>query len=189
MPDEIETLITQAAGSPDSDAGQGQAPQTFDADYVAKLRAESAKYRNELKAVRAQLGELAPLAEKAKQQETTSASEAEKLAQKLAELQQQVKTAQEAAARAAAERQLMALAVKAGVPADILPYLDVTKFDLDDEETALATLEKLKPSTAPPAGGKQANPARQQTAGGPVFDQETLKAFIAGGNRPTIFGG
>lgn len=189
MPEEIETLINQAAGSPDSGESQEQAPQTFDADYVAKLRAEAAKYRNEAKTAKAQLSELQPLADKAKQQEETSASDAERLARQLAEMQQQVKTAQEAATRAAAERQLVTLAVKAGVPADILPFLDVTKFDLDDEETTLATLEKLRPSAAPPTGGQPSNPARKTAPGGPVFDTDTLKAFIAGGNKSSIFGG
>lgn len=82
MSDEQET--------PAEPAPEADEPQTFDADYVAKLRKEAASYRSKVK-------ELQPLAEKARELEESQKSEVEKAAQRAAE----------AEARAAAyERQI-----------------------------------------------------------------------------------
>ena len=57
-----------------TEAPQEEAPTTFDADYVAKLRQEAAKYRTEAKSMKAAADELAKI--KAAQQ-----TEAERLAE------------------------------------------------------------------------------------------------------------
>jgi multidrug efflux pump subunit AcrA (membrane-fusion protein) len=184
--------------SPDSLPGVGQEPtgegqeptpaedKAFDAKYVEGLRAEAARYRNEAKAAKSQLSELQPLAEKARQLEDANKSEAEKLAQKLADMQAQLNAAQADAARAAAERKLTTLAVKAGVSGDILPFLDVSKFDLENEETTLATLAKLKTPT-PANGGGPSNPGRSADSNGQLSPADWYKQ--ATGKTPSIFGG
>ena len=167
-------------------AAQDTAPQTFDADYVAKLRAEAAKYRNDAKAAKAQLNELQPLAEKAKLLEDANKSETEKLAQRVAEMHRELEAAQAAATKAAQAQRLTTLAAKAGVPADILPFLDVTRFDLDNEEETLAVLAKLKP-TNQPTGGAASNPARTGESNGQITPAEWYQQRM--GKSPSIFGG
>ena len=175
---------TQPGQTPGGD-GQTPEPQTSDADYIASLREESKKYRLRAKEAEAQLGELRPLAEKAKQLEDAQKSEAEKLAQRMADMQRELEAAQTAATRAAQAQRLTTLAAKAGVPPDILPLLDVSRFDLEDEEATLALLAKLKP-TNQPSGGAASNPARRSDNG-----QPTPAEWFANrtGQSPLIFGG
>lgn len=177
-------------GADQASAGDGQEPtpeaKPFDADYVEKLRAEAAKYRNEAKAAKSQLSQLQPLAEKAKQLEEANQSEAEKLAQKLAEMQTKLDAAQAAAERATAVQKLTTLAAKAGVSSDILPFLDVSKFDLDNEVETLATLAKLK-TTAATNGGSPSNPGRNAESNGQLSPADWYKQTT--GRTSSIFGG
>lgn len=80
--------------------------QTFDADYVAKLRAESAKYRTEAKANAEAAKRLAEI-------EDAQKTEAQKAAEQLQALQQEN-------ARLQAEALKAQVAATKGVPADLL---------------------------------------------------------------------
>ncbi len=183
MPDETLTTPVDPAGG----VSQEQAPETFDAEYVAKLRAEAAKYRTEAKTAKSQLSQLQPLADKAKQLEEANQSEAEKLAQKLAEMQTKLDVAQAAAERATAVQKLTTLAAKAGVSSDILPFLDVSKFDLDNETETLATLAKLKTTAAATNGGSPSNPSRNAESNGQLSPADWYKQTT--GRTSSIFGG
>ena len=70
----------------------GDEPKTFDADYVAKLRQEAARYRTEAKAN-------AEAAKKLSEIEDAQKSEVEKAAERIAELEKQASEAQREALR------------------------------------------------------------------------------------------
>lgn len=181
MAEMFEENTDQESGGTEQDSGQ-----QFDAAYVAKLRTEAARYRNEAKAAKTQLTELQPLAQKAKELEEAQQTEAEKLAQKMADLQNQLTTAQAAATQAAQAQKLTTLAAKVGVPADVLPLLDVSKFDLENEEQTIEMLGALKPQKTPPNGGGSSNPP-QGDNNGAVTPQEWYNQRL--GKNPSIFGG
>lgn len=84
---EEQTIEPDAPEQPPE--GEGE---TFDADYVAKLRKEAAKYRTEAKAN-------AEAAKKLAEIEEANKSEQQKLAEKLAELEQEASTARAEALR------------------------------------------------------------------------------------------
>lgn len=75
-----------------SEPPEGQEPETFDADYVKKLRAENAKYRTEAKAN-------AKAAEKLAEIEAANQTEAEKTAATLAAAQRDAEQARAEALR------------------------------------------------------------------------------------------
>ena len=181
MADTNGTTTDQESGG----AGQEPAAKTFDADYVSGIRAEAAKYRTDAKALELRLAELEPLAQKAQKLEEASQSETEKLATKMAEMTTQLNAAQAAAKQAVQAQTLTTLAVKAGVPAELLPFLDVSKFDLEDEEATLATLQALGKTTIP-SGGAASNPARNSSNGEPTPAEWYENAT---GKSPSIFGG
>ena len=98
-PDAPEAQV-EAPAAPDAE------PKTFDADYVAKLRQEAAKYRTEAKAN-------AEAARRLTEIEEAQKTEAEKLAERLADA--------EAKAREAELRALRSDVAQAkGIPGDIL---------------------------------------------------------------------
>jgi hypothetical protein len=111
-----ESTTTEPQQSPATDAPDVQAdptpepappqPQKFDADYVAKLRAEAAKYRNQAK-------ENAAAAARLTEIEDAQKSEAEKLQAKLDAAEQRATAAEQARLRAE-------IAQTKGVPADLL---------------------------------------------------------------------
>lgn len=120
----------QQATEPDAPEEQPQEggepePDTFDAEYVAKLRKEAAKYRTEAKAN-------AEAAQKLAEIEEANKSEQQKQAERLAELEQE-------AAQARAEALRFKIASKFGVSdedADL--FLTGT-----DEETLTKQAERL----------------------------------------------
>ena len=109
-----ESTTTEPQQSPATDAPDVQADPTpepahqqkFDADYVAKLRAEAAKYRNEAKEGRAAKARLTEI-------EDAQKSEAEKLQAKLEAAERRAAEAEQARLRAE-------IAQTKGVPADLL---------------------------------------------------------------------
>lgn len=151
--EQIEGQEPEQTG-PAPDAGQ-----TFDADYVAKLRQEAANYRTQLKDYKTQVAELSPLAQKAKELEEAQKTEAEKLAEKIATMQNELEAQKQAAAVAQKTSALTVLAVQAGVPAEVVPLLDVSKFDLENTEATLEALKALAPAQSA-RGGNPSNPAR-----------------------------
>lgn len=90
MSEEQEATETDAPEQP-QEGTEGE-PDTFDADYVAKLRKEAAKYRTEAKAN-------AEAAQRLAEIEEANKTEQEKLAEKLAELEQEATSARAEALR------------------------------------------------------------------------------------------
>lgn len=145
------------------------APKTFDEKYVTELREEAAGYRKQLRETQAALKEL-----------QTQAGETPKLAEKLTALEAQLGEATRKAE--AAERLATAtrIGAKAGVDADIIALLDLSKLDLTDEKKALETLSRL---ASKPAGSQARPGATGQSA-------DDLHAYFWGAPRTsTIFGG
>lgn len=104
---------------------QGTEPKTFDAEYVEKLRKESAKYRTEAKAN-------AEAAQRLAQLEESQKTEAQIQAEKIAELEKQIEgaTVQAVRARMAAKYQI--------APEDADLFLTGS-----DEETVEAQAKRL----------------------------------------------
>lgn len=104
-----EPQMPQATDAPDVQAEPSAEPtqqQTFDAAYVAKIRAEAAKYRNEAKEGREAKARLAEI-------EDAQKSEAERLQARLEAAEQRAAAAEQARLRAE-------IAQTKGVPADLL---------------------------------------------------------------------
>ena len=181
MSDEIQETGQEPQDAPSQDDGQ-----TFDANYVSKLRDEAASWRTKFRGLESQIEELKPLAEKAKKLEEAQKTEAERLADQLAELKAQQAEAAREADRARAEAKIVRLAAKAGVDPDIAALLDISKLDLDDEAAALETLKKLAaPRTT---GGGASNPSGEGQ--GKPSDEELRERYFGGGRkRSAIFGG
>ena len=169
---------------------KGETPaETFDKEYVQKLRDEAAKYRTQLREVQGQLKDLQPLAEQAKHAEEAQKSDLQKALDKLAKLEGEAKAAQAKADALARANKLLSLAAKANVDASILDYLDVSKFDLDDEEKTLEALKRFGKATQTTAtGGKPSNPARGEGEGKATEAEMRSFHFGAGrSNRDLIF--
>jgi chromosome segregation ATPase len=163
-----------------------QEPQAGDSgnDEIAKLRQEAAKWRTQYRDAQKQIKEYEPLATKYSEMQEAQKGEAEKLAERLAALEGQLSQAQAQAERAKNERRLIVLATRAGVSAETLQYLDVSKFDLDDEEATITALSALVPAKPANSGGIS-NPARASGDN----KQEDLRAWWDGrGKKNYIFG-
>ena len=150
---------------------------------LEKARSEAADRRVKLREAQAQLDELKPLAEQFKQQTEAQKSEEQKLRDQLEAMKAEAQNALAAADLAKKEAKLALMASKAGVDADLVALLDLSKLDLDDEEATLNTLKKL--TTRSTTGGGPSNPANK-TSG-----VETPAEWYAKqtGKRPSIFGG
>ena len=155
--------------------------RTFTADYVATLRAENAKHRTNASTYKKQLAEVQPLAEKYQQQEEAQKTEIQKALDELTDMRLQLDAANVAVDLANKQQVLLAMASKAGVNADVLPLLNVSAFDLDDEAK---TLEALKVLARPGnSGGSVSNPGR----GPQIESDEDKRNRIFGGGASSIF--
>jgi hypothetical protein len=85
-------MSEQSADTPAPDAPEAPEPETFDADYVKKLRAEAAKYRTEAKAN-------ADAAKRLSDYEEAQKTEQQKLADRLQAVQQEADAAKAEATR------------------------------------------------------------------------------------------
>lgn len=100
------TDSVQDSGESQPQEGSAAEVKTFDAEYVAKLRKETAKYRTEAKANADAAARLAEIEEASKTAE-------QKAAERLAEMEAQTKALEAKATRAE-------IASETGIPADIL---------------------------------------------------------------------
>lgn len=127
-------------------------PKTFDADYVAKLRQEAAKYRNEAKAN-------ADAAKRLAEIEDAQKSEVEKAAERIAELEREATAARREAAR-------FKVASKFGISDE-----DADLFlTASDEETLTKQAERLAARYEDAGKPRQPKPDRNQgrpTGGSP----------------------
>ena len=136
-----EAEATSEAQEPQDGEQAGQA-KTFDADYVEKLRKESAKYRTEAKANAEAAAELAQIRESQK-------SDAEKVAERLA-------AAEKAASEAEAKVVRRDIAIEHKLSADDAALLDT----ITDETTLRALAARL--ATAGDAGARSPRPDPNQ---------------------------
>ena len=134
-------------------------PKTFDADYVAKLRQEAAKYRTDAKANADAAKRLAEIEEAQK-------TETQKLADRLAAAEKKAQDAELKALRSD-------IAQAKGVPAALLT--GSTEDELNASADALIAFRggAPKPPAAPPAEGVQGN------VGKPVGSRTTQEAIDA----------
>lgn len=178
----------------------GQAPQTpaqtaqpaaddgrdYEAE-IAKLRAENAKWRTQLRDTEGKLKEIEPAAQKLAEIEEAAKSEEQKLREQLEALKAEKLKAQAAAELANKQAKLIAVAAKAGVSPDVVELLDITKLDLENEEATINTLKKLAPAKL--TGGGASNPPGEQN--GTITDGDLRNLYFGGGRGPKnlIFGG
>lgn len=147
MSETSETAETQPeAVAPDDE------PKTFDASYVAKLRQEAAKYRTEAK-------ENAAAAKRLAEIEEASKSEAQKAAERLAALEDQVKTYE---TREQVANWKAAVSQETGVPAAVLAGASLEEIQAHAETLKPLINTATQPPTASPV------PTITQTPGRPV---------------------
>lgn len=155
---------TPAAETPAEKPQEGaeQEPKTFDADYVANLRKEAAKYRTEAKSATAEL----------EKQRQASMSEAEKAVAE-AEARGRSAAASEYGKRLATS-EIRATAATAGADLNgVFDYLDLGRFVGEDGEpdakaieAFVAGLPKKDPGTPSFDGGSRTPPPAQQSMSG-----------------------
>lgn len=115
-------------------------PKTFDADYVAKLRQEAAKYRTEAKAN-------AEAAKRLTEIEEAQKTEAQKLADRLAEAERKAQAAELKALRSD-------VAQAKGVPAGLLTGSTEEELNASADMLLAFRGEAPKAPAAPPAAGQ-----------------------------------
>lgn len=137
---------------------QDTEPKTFDAEYVDKLRKENAKYRTEAKAN-------AEAAKRLAQLEESQKTEAEKQAEKIAELEKQIEgaTVQAVRARMAAKYQI--------APEDADLFLTGS-----DEETVEAQAKRLSERVS--ASKKNPPPVSKEGAVTNASGSEDQREFL-----------
>lgn len=143
---------------------EGAEPKMFDADYVAKLRAESANYRTQAKAN-------ADAAKRLAEIEEANKTEAQKLADRLA-----------AAEKSAAESELKALRAEVaqakGVPGALLTGSTLEELNAAADALIAFRGEAPKPPAAPSAAG-QGKVGEPVGAGAPQLTQEDVTRLYA----------
>ena len=189
MDDELNQGSTGQAPSPAPVATvQDTATQTDSTtDELRRARDEAAKRRVELKQMREQLAQLQPLAEEAERMKQAQMSEQEKLAKQLQSVQAQLESKKARAVKAEREGRFTTLAAKASIPADLMPFLNVAAFEVDDEAVAAEQLAKV---AALFKGGAQVSPTNptNPARGSSQRGTDDLRAFLFG-SKSGIFGG
>ncbi len=177
-----DELLPQAGG----EQAEEQASSAKSVSELERARKEAANYRTKLRELEGKWKEAEPVLAQFQQQQDAQKSEAQKLAERLAEAERKAADSESAAQRAVREAKLVRLATKAGVDPDVAGLLDLSKLDLDDEKATLETLGKLAAArqTANGASNPARNGAQRET------DEELRKFYFDGGrSKPTIFGG
>lgn len=142
-----------------SAAAQGQEPERFDAEYVARLRAEAAGYRKRVR----------ELEQVAKQNEDAKLSETERLQKRLAELERQQSTYEQERQERTLRYEVMLAAGRMGIvdPEAAYRLLDLASIEFDADgrpqaiDKALTELVQQKPYLrVQVSSGNPTNPAR-----------------------------
>jgi len=161
MADEAKSQVDNESAAQDAakqTASAQTSEETFDAEYVRKLRAEAADYRKRLR----------DLEGRVKTEEETRMPEQERLQKKTKELEQQVTQYQQSLRERTLRYEVMLAASKLGIvdPDAAFRLLDTASLEFDDNgqpkdvERALKALLSNKPYLAAGAGHASAtNPA------------------------------
>lgn len=169
-----------AGTQPNAGAGQEPKPETFDAEYVSKLRKEAAEYRT--RATKAE-GELAT---HKKAQET----EAERIQRERDEAATRAENAEKALRQERTTNAVITAAAKKGVDPDLAVRLmagETVEYDEDGRpvkvDAALDALVKKFPQlAATQSGGSSAANGARSAAGQPVeTDAERRQRILGGG--------
>ena len=147
---------------------QDAEPKTFDAEYVQKLRQEAAKYRTEAKAN-------ADAAQRLAEYEEAQKTEAQKLADRLAE-----------AEKKALEAERRAFAKDKDVPVSLITGTTPEEWEAAAAEALAWKDEGIKPpSSAAPAVGVQGNVGKAIGNGAPRDIDAEIQAAQAAGDWRT----
>lgn len=149
-----------------------------------RLSDEAAKWRTKFRELEAQMKAIEPKAAEFDKLQEAQKTEAQKMADQLANLQAQVAQAQAQADAATKQANLMRLANMAGVDPDVAAMLDLSKIDMTDDAKALQQLGKF----AKPTNGAQVKPGQVGNTGA---TEDELRALYFGTGKPKtlIFGG
>lgn len=185
----LESQVTESTATA-QDAGQTEQERTLES-YIAeneKLRKENASRRIQNRDLTSELETLKPLAEKFTELEEAKKSEEQKLREQLEALKQEKLQAEQTALIAQRQAKLSTLAGKAGVDVELLQFLDLSKFDFDNEDSILETLERFKPKVQKPSGGKEVNP--QANGNNAVSEADLINEYfrLGGRNAGSAFG-
>lgn len=155
MSEEAQAVVQVAAGEV-----EGQAPTTFDAEYVRQLRAENAKWRTEAQAAKGKVTEY----------EAAQMTEAQKLQAQAQAAQAAAEAARQELRQARAQAEIAKAATKIGIDFELAERLATPTWDGDTltgiDDSLKAALEKwphLKPAPQAPAL-PPTNPGRQGKA-------------------------
>lgn len=155
-----DTNPTETTDAPEATTTTDTAPETFDREYVEKLRKENASYRTKAK-------EAQEAAEKAKTDaERAKLDDIERLKAEKADIE---KRAAEAEARAVAAERRAALTGKVADPQAALKLLEDTHLD-DDGQVNVEALLEAYPFLAPQQDTKRVDLPGQKTMPGPKGD-------------------
>jgi len=176
-----EDLLPQVG---DEQAAEQDSPENDKMDAeLARVRKEAANYRVKLREIEAKWKEAEPVLSQYQAQQEAQKTEAQKLAEQLQALRQQLSEQETAAAQAQRLATLTKMATRMGVDPDLVELLDTSKLDLADEKAVNAVLAKLV-MRAPATGS---NPNRAGS------DAETLDArrarLFQRNSRSTLLGG
>ena len=154
-------------------AAQGQEPERFDSEYVAKLRAEAAGYRKRMR----------DLEQVVKQNEEAKLSETERLQKRLAELERQQSAYEQERQERTLRYEVMLVASRMGIidPEAAYRLLDLSSIEFDPDgkpqavDKALTELVRQKPYLkGVTASGSPTNPPRGSAA---VLTREAIAAM------------
>ena len=148
--------MTDEHTAPDEATQEVAEPQTFDADYVAKLRKEAAGYRAKVK-------ELQPLADKAAELEQAQLTEAEKATQRAADAEARAAAAELSALRlqVALDKGLtpkQAARLQGSTAEELAADADEFLADLGPSRPPGRPVEQLQSGAAPVANADTADP-------------------------------
>jgi len=185
-------MLDQNEGSLPLDTSDGQTNQDAagsapDDKQISALRSEAAKWRVQYREAEKTLKELQPLIEKAKADEEAQKSDIEKFAAKLSALENERDAFKSQADAEAKRNKLIVLAAKAGVPIDVVQFLDINQFNLEEEDDVVKALSALA-HTKPVSTGKPANPGSPDGSA-PTSEDDLKDWYYRKSGRNIFFGG
>lgn len=178
-PEKVEEQGVEGGQEPTAEPTGGE--RDYDAE-IAKLNKENAKWRTKLRETEAELKAIKPLAEKVREQEAAAQTDVEKAEARIRELEAKLQERERAIEVTNQKIRISSIASKAGLPAELVEWLDLSKFNFDDDDAELAKqLSQLAKVTKPNPSTGSANPGR----GAGESDEEMRQILF--GRRKSIF--
>ncbi|HOM83934.1 MAG TPA: phage scaffolding protein [Armatimonadota bacterium] len=166
-------------GSLQESEARGQEPESFDVEYVRKLRAEAAEYRKRLRELEAAV----------KKQEEAKLSETERLQQRLAELEREQAEWQRERQERTLKYEVMLAAGRLGIVDAEAAYklLDLSTIEFDEDgnptniEKALRNLVSKRPYLVGGNTSSPTNPARSSQQPNTETEEQRRRRLMGGG--------